>query len=142
MSYDPLPEIPTTLETLWPKRPVRPEQVSPSFVRLQASQQAAKALANKLCEWLEATTSYSNEPKDNLNTYPNHEAKPAWRRFYQFGPILEMGGLLDADGKPTELKLAVKHISYDQSVQPGSIITSASGRKYIVQINGSLRKCN
>lgn len=97
-------------------------------------------LANKLCSWLEATTSY-NEPKDNLNKKPNHEGTPKWRRFYQFGPMLVMdeSAVLDSDGKPTSLKLEVKAVSYDRSVSPGEIITSGNGKRYMVQTNGSLR---
>jgi len=100
------------------------------------------ALANKLCSWLEATTSYDTELKENITLKPNHEPTPKWRRFYQFGPTLveDSSGVLDAEGKPTSLKLEIKHVAYDKGVQPGDIISSGNGRRYMVQPNGSIRR--
>ena len=100
-------------------------------------------ITEKLCEWLDATTSYDTDLKENLTNYPNHDKQPKWRRFYQFGPVLvsDETSVMDADGTPTNLKLAIKAVAYDQSVQPGDIIQSGNGQRYLVQPNGSLRKC-
>ena len=101
------------------------------------------ALANKLISWLEATTSYDTDLKENISLKPNHDKpKTAWRLFYQHGPVLvaDESSVLDAEGKPTGFKLEVKHVAYDKGVQPGTIIESGNGRKYMVQPNGSIRK--
>lgn len=100
------------------------------------------ALANKLCSWLDATTNYA-EPKENLIRKPNHErSQNKWRPFYSYGPMLVMDkdSVLDADGNPTSVKLEIKAVSHNRGVQPGEIIESGNGRKYIVQPNGSIRK--
>ena len=99
-------------------------------------------LANRLCEWLEATTSYATDLKENISLIPNHDKPPAWRLFYQHGPVLvqDESSVLDAEGKPTGFKLEVKHVAYDKGVQPGTIINSGNGRTYLVQLNGSLRR--
>lgn len=97
-------------------------------------------IVTKLTEWLSATTSYSNEPKDNLIRKPNHE-RPAnkWRLFYQYGPVLVPDNSVAADEAPA-LQLAVKAVAYDHSVQAGEIIVSGNGQNYIIQTNGSIRK--
>ena len=100
------------------------------------------ALANKLCSWLEATTSYDTELKENITLKPNHEKPPQWRLFYQYGPILvaDEKSVLDASGKATGYKLDTKAVANNRSVQPGEIVTSGNGQRYMVQLNGSIRK--
>jgi len=91
-------------------------------------------ITHKLLEWLDATTSYNAEPKEDLKRKPNHERPPKWRSFYSYGPILVM------DESSSTYKLAVAAVANNQGVRAGETITSGNGRKYVVQPNGSIRK--
>jgi hypothetical protein len=103
----------------------------------------AKALANKLCEWLEATTSYVDLKEGLDRNWPCYDDKRnRWRRFYQHGPVLmaNESGILGCDEKPTGLVMVIKSVCYDKEAQPGEIITSGNGKRYMVREDGSLRK--
>lgn len=109
----------------------------------------ARALANKLTNWLEATTSYVDLLEGLDRSWPNYEEPPKWHRFYQHGPVLvyDDKSILDADGKPTGIKLVIRSICYDAAVNPGDIIESRSRThtkalpiKYMVQPHGSIRR--
>ena len=104
----------------------------------------AKALADKLMEWLDATTSYV-DLKENLDrSWPNYDDKLKWSRFYQYGPVLvaDESGILNAEGKQAEkkFKIEVKAVCYDKEVHPGEIIHSRGGQSYMVRTDGSIRK--
>ena len=95
-------------------------------------------IINKLCEWLDATTTYdSTENRDRSA----EQDLPKWRTFYQYGPVLVENEKVLAPEEQTTYHIARKHVAHNQSVQPGDIISSGNGQRYLVQPNGSLRKC-
>jgi hypothetical protein len=110
---------------------------------------SSKALANRLCEWLEATTSYVDLKEGLDRSWPNYDDTPKWQRFYQHGPVImaNESGILNAEGKATGFKIEIKSVAYDKEVQPGEIIQCRGGKRtgevatrYMVQTNGSLKR--
>ena len=97
----------------------------------------AKALANKLCEWLEATTTYAEvrgqkDPEDQ---------KPKWRNFYSHGwALVADESAVSQDMSQVPVRPMKLMLHGNQRVQPGEIITSGNGVKYMLRPDGSIRK--
>ena len=77
---------------------------------------------------LGATTSYRE------STAKKTERPPKWRTFYGSGFKMVPSGVLDADGKPTGYRVV-----QEWTAQPGEVITSRGGQKYMVHPDHSLR---
>jgi hypothetical protein len=90
----------------------------------------ARAIIAWLLDALSATTTYAERE-------PRRRVKHKWRPMYGWDLKLAPDTkLLDADGKPTRVKIA-KIFTH----KPGDIITSDNGKKYMVRPDQSLRLC-
>jgi hypothetical protein len=150
------PERPLAFRDLCPKRDFtkrRERNITKAArlaVRPMRAQESVKAIANRLCEMLEASTSYADLKEGLDRSWPNYDTdSPKWQRFYQHGLVIVMneGGIVNAEGKATGMKIETASVNGDNKVSPGDIIeskgrarTGAPVTRYMVQTSGALRK--